>query len=250
MLKINTDTILAQIESALEKKDVNAAIRFLEALRIPDQADIFYELEEEDQIALLPFLDPSVSADILEELEDRDAAELVSALDSESAIRIVDEMEPDEAADLLGDIDDEQAEIILAGLDNSEEIRPLMLHKDDSAGGLMTSDFIVLRRKMRAADAIHILRTLKPDREEIYYLFIVDRNDVLCGVVSLRDLITADPDTLLEAIMDPEVIAVPAGTDQEEVAKVITKYDLMALPVITDDRKLIGVITIDDVIEA
>lgn len=250
MLKINTDTILAQIESALERNDVNAAMSVLEALRTPDQADIFDELEDEDKIALLPYLNPSVSADILEEMGDRDAADLVSALDSASAIRIVDEMEPDEAADLLGDISNAQAEIILAGLDNSDEIRPLMLHKDDSAGGLMTSDFVVLRRKMRAADAIHILRTIKPDREEIYYLFIVDRNDVLSGVVSLRDLITADPDTLLEDLMDPEVIAVPAGTDQEEVAKVISKYDLLALPVISEERKLIGVITIDDVIDA
>jgi Mg/Co/Ni transporter MgtE len=90
MLKINTDTILAQIESALEKNDINAAMSVLEALRTPDQADIFYELEDEDRITLLPYLNPSVSADILEEMDDRDAAELVSALDSASAIRIVD----------------------------------------------------------------------------------------------------------------------------------------------------------------
>lgn len=250
MLKINPDTILAQIESALEKSDINAAISVLERYRTQDQAEIFYELEDEDKIALLPHLDPSVSADILEELEDRDAAELVSALDSESAIRIVDEMEPDEAADILGDIEHTQAEIILAGLENPEDIRPLMLHKDDSAGGLMTSDFMVLRRKMRAADAIHLLRTLKPNREDIYYLFIVDRNDVLSGVLGLRDLITADPDTLLEEIMDTEVIAVPAGTDQEEVARLISKYDLLALPVINEEQKLIGVITVDDVIDA
>lgn len=250
MLKIKTDTILAQIESALEKNDVNAAMSVLEALRSPDQADIFNELEDEDQITLLPFMHPSMSADILEEMEDRDAADLVSALDSASAIRIVDEMEPDEAADLLGDIDNAQAQIILAGLDNQDDIRPLMLHKDDSAGGLMTSDFVILRRKMRCADAIHILRTLKPGREEIYTLFIVDRNDILFGVLSLRDLITADPDILLEDLMDPEVITVPAGTDQEEVARIISKYDLMALPVINEERKLIGVITIDDVIDA
>jgi magnesium transporter len=250
MLKEKTDTILAQLKSALEENDINAAMSALESLRTPDQADIFNELEDEDQITLLPFMDPSMSADILEELEDRDAADLVRFLDPQSAIRIVDEMEPDEAADLLGDIDTAQAEIILAGLFNEDEIRPLMIHKDDSAGGLMTSDFIILRRKMRAVDAIHVLRTLKPNREEIYYLFIVDRNDVLSGVLSLRDLITADPDTLLEEIMDPEVITVPAGTDQEEVARIISKYDLMALPVINEENKLIGVITIDDVIDA
>lgn len=250
MLKTNSDTILAQIEDALENNDVKAALEMLAALRAPDQAEIFYELEDEDRMALLPQMAPSDSADLLEELDEREAADLVNALDSESAIRIIDEMEPDEAADLLGDIDQSHAEAILSGLENPEEILPLLLHKDDSAGGLMTSDFIVLRRKMRAADATHILRTLKPDSESIYYLFIVDRYDVLSGVVSLRELITADPDTLLEDIMNTEVIAVQAGTDQEEVARLISKYDLMAMPVVDEENKMIGVITIDDVIDA
>jgi magnesium transporter len=249
MLKINTDTILAQIQSALESDDVNSAIRVLEDLRSQDQADIFDDLEEDEQIALLPHLSPSVSANILEEMEDEDVLELVSALDSQDAIRIVDEMEPDEAADLLGDMDDIKAEAILAGLDNSDEIRPLMLHADDSAGGLMTSDFIALRCKMRADDAIQVLRELRPDREEIYYLFVVDAHDVLFGVLGLRELIVAAPNTLLEEIMDPQVLAVTVGVDQEEVARVISKYDLLALPVVDVNRKLVGVITVDDVID-
>ena len=221
MLNINTESILAQIQEALEKNDVNSAMQILDALRTPDQAEVFYELEDEEKRALLPHLDPSVSADILEELEDEEVAELFSSLDSESAIRIVDEMDPDEAADLLGDISDEQAAEILAGMENPEEVRPLLLHPDDSAGGLMTSEFIALRVKMTAADAIEVLRTYKPDSEDIYYLFIVDANDILSGVVGLRDLITSDPHLRLGEIMDPQVVAVTAGTDQEECARLI-----------------------------
>ncbi len=240
---------MAQIQKALEKNDVNSAMQILDALRTQDQAEVFYELEDEEKRTLLPFLDPSVSADILEELEDEEVAELFSSLDSESAIRIVDEMDPDEAADLLGDISDEQAAEILAGMENPEEVRPLLLHPDDSAGGLMTSEFIALRVKMTAADAIEVLRTYKPDSEDIYYLFIVDANDILSGVVGLRDLITSDPHLRLGEIMDPQVVAVTAGTDQEECARLISKYNLLALPVVTENRKLIGVITVDDVID-
>lgn len=249
MLNINTESILAQIQKALEKNDVNSAMQVLEALRTQDQADIFYELADDDKITLLPFMDPSVSADIMEELEDEEVAELFNNLDSESAIRIVDEMDPDEAADLLGDMSNEQAEKILAGMENPEEVRPLLLHPDDSAGGLMTSEFIALRIKMTAADAIEVLRTYKPDSEDIYYLFVVDADDILAGVVGLRDLITADPKLHLDEIMDPQVVAVTAGTDQEECAHLISKYNLLALPVITENRKLIGVITVDDVID-
>ena len=190
MLNINTELILAQIRDALEKNDVNSAMQVLEALRTQDQADVFNELADDDKITLLPFMDPSVSADIMEELEDEEVAELFNNLDSESAIRIVDEMDPDEAADLLGDMSNEQAEKILAGMENPEEVRPLMLHPDDSAGGLMTSEFIALRTRMTTADGIEVLRAHKPDSEDIYYLFVVDDNDLLCGVVGLRDLIT------------------------------------------------------------
>jgi magnesium transporter len=249
MLQEYTNAILVQIQSALENGDVNSAIQVLEALRAPDQAEVFDALEDEEKFSLLPYLNPAVSADILEEMEDEDVLELVNALDSESTIRIVDEMEPDEAADLLGDMEDEAAEEILAGLINSEEIRPLLLHADDSAGGLMTSDFIALRCKMRAQDAIKSLRELRPESEEIYYLFIVDQKDILHGVLGLRDLIIADPDQFLETIMDPEVITVTVGIDQDEVARLMSKYDLLALPVVDVNRKLVGVITVDDVID-
>lgn len=249
MLNINTEAILAQIQAALEKNDINSAMLILEALRTQDQAEVIYELEDEEKRALLPFLDPSVTADILEEFEDEEVAELFSKLDSESAIRIVDEMDPDEAADLLGDIPDEQAAEILAGMEHPDEVRPLLIHPDDSAGGLMTSEFIALRCKMTAADAIEVLRTYKPESEDIYYLFVVDADDLLSGVVGLRDLITSDPHLLLDEIMDPQVVAVTAGTDQEECARLISKYNLLALPVINEYRKLIGVITVDDVID-
>ncbi|MFQ5577965.1 MAG: magnesium transporter [Anaerolineae bacterium] len=161
----------------------------------------------------------------------------------------MDEMEPDEAADLLGDMPSERAQRVLDGLEDPDEVRPLLIHPDDSAGGLMTSEFLALRRRMTATDALQAIRDWKPDTETIYYLFVVDRFRHLCGVVSLRQLVVADPAVPLAEIMDTEVISVPAGTDQEECARLMSRYDLLALPVVDAGNTLLGVITIDDVVD-
>ena len=242
------DDVLARLRSALERDDVAAATAILEVLRPPDQADLFSELDDEEQAALLPELNPADSADILEKMDDQEAAELVAALSPEAVIRIVDEMEPDEAADLLGDIAPAQAQAVLAGLEDPEEVRPLLLHPDDSAGGLMTSEFLALRRKMTAREAIQAIRQWKPEAE-VYYLFVVDRAGVLAGVVSLRQLVVADPDSRLEEIMDRDVVTVQAGADQEECARLMSRYDLLALPVVDANNVLFGVVTVDDVVD-
>ncbi len=249
MNKIDVDDVLAQIQAALERDDLNTAVDILESLRKVDQAEVFTELPDKGKITLLPELHPAISADILEEMEDEEAAELVTALPTSTAIRIVDEMEPDEAADLLGDIGKEQASLILEALDNPEEIRPLLLHPDETAGGLMTSEFLALHRKMTAHEALEAIRAWKPETEAIYYLFVVDSQRKLRGVVNLRQLIVAPPHTLVEEIMDANVISVPSGTDQEECARLMTRYDLLALPVVDEQNTLLGVITIDDVVD-
>lgn len=243
------DAVLARVRAALEHDDLTSAVEIIESLRPADQADLFAELDDKDQVALLPELNPADSADILEEMDEEEAAELVSSLPTEAVIRIVDEMEPDEAADLLGDIDPDQAQVVLAGMEDADEVRPLLLHPDDSAGGLMTSEFLALRPRMTAAEAIQAIRDWKPEAETIYYLFVVDAQRRLCGVVSLRHLIVADPATLISQIMDPEVISVQVGTDQEECARLMSRYDLLALPVVDANGVLLGIVTIDDVVD-
>jgi magnesium transporter len=243
------DDILVRLRAVLERDDLAAAADIIEGLRPPDQAEVFTELDDEDQVALLPELNPADMADILEEMDDEEAAELVGALPTEAIIRIVDEMEPDEAADLLGDIHPARAQQVLAGLEDPDEVRPLLLHPDDSAGGLMTSEFLALRRRMTAAEAIQALREWQPEADSIYYLFVVDRYGKLSGVVNLRQLVVADPATPLADIMDTEVISVPVGTDQEECARLMTRYDLLALPVVDADGTLLGIIAIDDVVD-
>jgi len=137
----------------------------------------------------------------------------------------------------------------VAGLEDPEEVRPLLLHPDDSAGGLMTSEFLALRRRMTARQAIQALRDWKPEGEEVYYLFVVDRDGILAGVVSLRQLVVAKPEERLEEIMDREVISVRVGADQEECARLMSRYDLLALPVVDATNRLLGVVTVDDVVD-
>jgi magnesium transporter len=249
MLHTTLDDVLTRLRASLEVDDLKGALAIIEALRPPDQADLFAELHDDQQAALLPRLNPEDSAGILEELDDEDAAELMSALPMEAIIRIMDEMAPDEAADLLAEMEPQQVNAVLSGLEDPEEIRPLLLHPNDSAGGLMTSSVLALRRRMTAVEALAAIRAWQPDAEDLYYLFVVDRYGKLAGMVSLRQLVTANPHAIMSDLMDTTVISVPVGTDQEECARIMSRYDLLALPVVDHDGLLLGVITIDDVVD-
>ncbi len=245
---VDIDLILSQVRAALAAGEWDRAVALIESLRPPDQADLFGELPPEEQDALLPRLDVEDSADILEELEDSEAAELASRLDTEALARILDEMEPDEAADLLGDIPPAQAIQALSAMEEANEVEPLLAHPDETAGGLMMPPTVTLRQEMTAEEAIAYLRALAPDSETVYYLFVVDEENRLVGVVSLRQLIVAPPTARVREIMDPEVIYVHASADQEEAVRLMSRYGLLALPVVDDEDRLLGLITHDDLV--
>jgi magnesium transporter len=246
---LNVDRVLSELRAMLEKNDLNQAVQVLESLRAPDQAEIFESLPENEKVALLPQMNPEQSADLLEELEDQDAAGLVRALPAATAIRIIDEMEPDEIADLLGVVEPRYAQDLLTRLEDPEEIHPLLLHPQDTAGGLMTSQFLALRRRMTAGEALAAVHNWQPEDDTLTFLFVVDRDGRLVGEVSLRQLIVAKSGMLLSELMNSDVISVGAEADQEEVARLMTRYDLLYLPVVNRENLLIGVITFDDVID-
>ena len=244
-----TQTILAQVQQALEKDDLNKAIQILQSLRTEDQAEVFEDLDDEDQASLLPGFSNEISADILEYIEDEDAARLVSSMSPDQAIPIVNEMEPDEIADLLGDIHPEQAQEILSKLEHPEEVTPLLLHPDESAGGLMTSEYLALRREMLVRDGFNAVRNWGKDKRTLYYLYIVDEHDKLVGVTDLQKLIGENPVSHLGDIMESDIVTVNADTDQEECSDLMSRYNLIALPVVTENGTLLGVITVDDVLD-
>lgn len=245
---VDIDLILSQVRVALAAGEWDRAVALIESLRPPDQADLFGELPPEEQDVLLPRLDVEDSADILEELEDGEAAELALRLSAEALARILDEMEPDEAADLLGDIPPAQALQALSAMEEADEVEPLLAHPDETAGGLMTPPTVTLRQEMTAEETIAYLRALAPDSETVYYLFVVDEENRLVGVVSLRQLIVAPPTARIRELMDPEVIHIHASADQEEAARLMSRYSLLALPVVDDEDRLLGLITHDDLV--
>lgn len=246
---INIDEVIERIRSEISQGNWDEAATMLETLRRSDQADVFSDLPPEQQQEVLPFLNPENSADIFEELEDEEVCKIVNQMQTDRLIEIVDEMEPDEAADLLGDITPEQAEKVLAQIDEAEEVRSLLVHSDETAGGMMTAMDVRIQQDMTVDEAIWHLRHLSPESETIYYLFVQDANDRLVGVVSLRDLVVAKPGTLIRGIMDDEPISVTAGADQEEAARLMQRYDLLALPVVDVANKLMGIITYDDLLD-
>ena len=158
----NLGDILNKLQVSLEHDNLDEAIALIESLRSPDQAELFSELEEHEQTALLPRLDPSNSADILEELDEQNAARLVANMPAATVARIVDKMEPDEAADLLGDMPPHRAQAVLEKLEEPDEVRPLLIHPDDSAGGLMTSAFLALRPRTTIGTASQAAASAAP----------------------------------------------------------------------------------------
>lgn len=158
-------------------------------------------------------------------------------------------MEPDEAADVLGDLSPEIAANAIAEMEGAEVVIPLLSYPDETAGGLMTTAVLSLSPHKTAHEAIDILRSETPGSDIPYYIYVVDENKKLMGVVGLRDLIIAQPETVVKDFMDPDVRYATTEMDQEDVAHMMVRYDLAALPVVSDDGVLWGVITHDDSME-
>lgn len=243
------DFMLSQVRARLEEGDWTGAASIIEALRPPDQADLFSELEPGLQEDLLPRLDVEDAADIMEELDDEEAVDLAGRLSVNTLASILNEMESDEVADLLGDMEPEQASQVLALIDDPEDVLPLMLHPDETAGGLMTSEFIALREGMKVFQAMNAIRSWGPENPAaVHYLFVVDSENHLCGIVDLLSLIRAGQHQTLREIMSPDVISVQVDVDQETCAQLMSRYDLYAMPVIDAEHHLMGVITVDDLV--
>lgn len=216
-----------------------------------DLAEWLEELTDEQRETLFGLLDPEQAAVILGELDLETQADLVTALDREKAGDIIEEMATDEAADLLAELTPEEQGQILGELaeEDAADVRELLEHDPETAGGLMTTDYITLRADMTMQAALEHLREVGPDAETIYYVYVVDEGERLVGVMSLRDLIVSPTDRHVRDAMRKKILSVYVDEDQEEVARQVSKYNLLAIPVVDRQERLVGVITVDDVID-
>ncbi|KAA3645662.1 MAG: magnesium transporter [Chloroflexi bacterium] len=243
------EPIADRVRNAINKQQYDEAVALFLDLLPGDQVEVFNLLNSGEQETLLPHLDVEATAELFDRLTDAKTLEAAKNLPLERLADVLGEMEPDEAADLLGDLPQEQALQALEEMDDAEDVEQLLAYPDDTAGGRMTTAFIAMQRITPAQEAIEVLRHLKPDSEIPYYIFVIDREKRLSGIVGLRDLVVAAPQTSMEDIMNPEVINVNAELDQEEVAQVMTRHDLQALPVVNHRNELVGVITHDDILD-
>lgn len=231
-------------------------------------SDLLEEMHDEDLADLLGLLDDAEAASVLKALKAEDAAPIFERLDEEtqealvekmgieSIAPIVSEMAADERTDLLEALPDQMSGTLLSTLERVDpeaaaEVEELAKWPEDSAGGLMTTDYVSVRLDLTVADVIERIREIGDDAETVYYVYVVSPNRSLIGVVSLRDLLLAAPSERLSNVMTEyeRVFRVSPETDQEEVARTMAKYDFNALPVVSADRKLLGVITVDDVMD-
>jgi CBS domain-containing protein len=223
----------------------------LAELHPADLATIIDQLAPKDRAGVLASLDDEAAADAIEEMEPDTQVEVLEDLSPERAADILEEMSPDDAADLVADLSDEARAEILALMEReeAEEVRELLGYPEDTAGGIMTTEFVTIPASLTAAQAIDRLRELEPDAETIYYVYVTDDDNRLVGVLSLRDLIVAQPASRIADVMITEPVAVAVLADQDEVAQVVAHYNLLAVPVVDDDGRLAGIVTVDDAID-
>ncbi len=203
---------------------------------------------EQDRILLQLSLE--LRSEVLASMRYEVSAMVISRLAPEEAARVLDNLESDDAADILGEIDPEQLRAILARLDDSDDLEELLAYPENSAGGIMSLDAARINEDVTIAEAT---RMIQQEAEalpgSVFYIYVVDEQDRLVGVVSLRQLVTSKPDAPIHAVMATELIYVTVETDQERVAELASRYDLVAIPVVDDQRRLLGVVTIDDIVD-
>jgi Mg/Co/Ni transporter MgtE len=202
---------------------------------------------------MLASLDDETAAETLEELHEQHQARIIGDMDEERAADILEHMSPDEAADVLGDLPEEVAEDLLSRMEGDEqaEVAELLPYEDDTAGGLMTTEFLTLPKGLTVGEALARLREMAETPNMIYYLYVVEREGSwkLSGVIALRSLILADPTYLLEEVMRDEFQHAHPDDSAREVAETIAAYNLLALPVVDDMGEIAGIVTVDDAME-
>jgi magnesium transporter len=243
-LATDTATVTVKLKSSKDK------LSRLHPVEIAQLAETFAPIHRTE---IVESLDNEAAADMLEEMPTGVQARILEEMDEERAADILEEMAPDEAADVLGELSDEKAEELFNLMEDNEkaDVAELMPYEHDTAGGLMTTEFIVFPKDLTVGETIAQLRELAETPNMIYYLYIVEKKDSwrLSGLISLRSLILADPTFTLADVMRNQFQFAHPSDSAENVAQTISEYNLLALPVVDDDGDIAGIVTVDDAME-
>ncbi len=247
-------SLLAPDIKQLLKEDPEQVRELLDEIHAEDLADVVSELEPDEAGELLARMPAEDAAPIFERLDEHEQEELVEQMAPESVAEIASEMAPDDRADLFSLLPDAMGEQLFEALEKvdpeaAQEVRDIEKWPETSAGHLMTTDFVSLSPRVRVSEAMDIVKKRGREREEFVYVVYVVDQEKLAGVVSLRELLIADPDQGIAEVMRTNILSVLPTMDQEDVARRMAKYDMNVMPVVADDGRLLGVITIDDIID-
>jgi magnesium transporter len=239
------------IQGLIERKDLFKLKTMLTDVIPLDIIELIRPLEVGDRALVFPLLNKETAAEVFSHLEHEDQENLLAQFGMEKIKEIIEEMDPDDITELFDELPDEMVKRLIRLLPavDRKVVNRLLNYPEESAGRLMTPEFIELDKDSTAEKSINKIRTIGLDKETIYYSYVIDNKGFLIGIVSLKDLLLAKPGTRTEDIMTTNFVSVNTTDDQEEVARVLTKYDLNALPVVDKDKKLVGIITVDDVVD-
>ncbi len=244
---------LQPLEPKLSRLALTVPRKQLSTLHPSDIAQIISEVSQKDGQAIIEGLDVETAAETIHELEPNVQASIIARMDEEQAADILEVMPPDEAADIVADLSDEKAQDILEKMDAEEagDVQELLLHEEDTAGGMMTTDYLSFTTVMTVEEALREYRLEAPDVEQAsaYTLYVLDKDEHLLGEVSLMDLVLHPAHKTLAEVMRTDFKYAGPGDDEREVAEMISKYNLLALPILDDERKMLGIITVDDVVD-
>ncbi len=237
LLRRGANSHLSKIVNKTHAADLSIVFRSLSGSQ---QQTLFQMVRDTEQKGML-----------LSELDEDTAVDIIEKLNIGEIVSIFEKMPNDDVADLLGRLPEEMSHAILDKMkkDESQEVEDLLRYKDDTAGGIMVPDFIALREDITARDAIESLQKEHLEVEMAFYLYVVDDYGKLVGVSSLRQLVVVPPETQLKDFMTRDVFCVQTDMDQEEVAKIVARYDILAVPVVDGSHRLVGIVTVDDVID-
>ena len=253
--KISDSLILWENVEALEMVSDNLKLsvpyKKLSNLHPADIADILEDMDTKYRNMVFQNLDYNLAADTLEEVDPEVQKDILQNLSEIKTAEVLEEVPNDEIADMLDEVDEETAEKILLNMEkeDAEEVRALMEYEEESVGSIMNKDFICFNINISAAETIDLLREIKPDAEVAYYIYITDEGGKLQGVVSLRNLVIADPQSKLKDIMDNDVFKIKDNENIDDAVEYASKYNLMALPVVDDEDVLCGIVIMSDIIE-
>ena len=244
--------LLETVESGIKSKNDAALQKQLNALHYADIAEILDELNLDQATYIIKLLDSETTSDVLSELEEDVREKVLQNLSVKEIAEEVKELDTDDAVDLISELPPERKQKVIAQIDDKElvaDINELLEYDENSAGGLMAKELVKVYETWTVAGCLRKIRTQAENVKRVHSIYVVDKADKLIGRLSLKDLLIAKNETKISAIYIPKVDAVHVNDDDEDVARLMAKYDLEAVPVVDDEKILLGRITIDDIVD-